>query len=122
MGMPNGLQKHIVVEWLGQELRSARLHGLHRHRHITVSRDKDDWHVVAIDGDALLQLAAVKGRKRNVEYEAARNKHSRASEKHLCRLECLGLPPLGADEQLERSAHRDVIVDNEHDWRGVRLG
>jgi hypothetical protein len=42
------------LKWLRQELHGTRLHGLHRHRHITVSRDKDDRHIRPLDGDTLL--------------------------------------------------------------------
>src|SRR5713226_7965158 len=113
-GVPDRAQQHIITEWLRQELHGTRLHGLNRHRHITVSRDEDDWHVNPFDSDALLEIETVKARKRNVQYQAARNKHAWADKEFLCRGECLGLPALRAYQQHRRVAHRDVIVNNEH--------
>src|SRR4029077_6754435 len=99
----------------------ARLHGLHRHGHITIASDEYDWHVGPFDSDTLLQLKAVKARKRNVEHEAARNERSWVCKEFRRCLECLRLPALGADQQLQRIAHRDVIVNNKDDWCGVRF-
>jgi hypothetical protein len=36
--------------------------------------------------------------------------------------ECLGLPAFTPGQQFQRFAHRDVIVDNEHDGRNIRQG
>src|SRR6267378_3669470 len=88
---------------------------------ITVSRDEDDWHVGPFDCHPLLQLKTVKAWKRYVQYKAARNERSWAGKEFLCQSECLGLPALGADQQLQRFAHRDVIVNNKDDWCGVRF-
>src|SRR5215813_8317392 len=41
--LPDSGQKRIITEWLCEELDCTRLHRLHRHRHITVSGDEDDW-------------------------------------------------------------------------------
>src|SRR5438552_18413488 len=75
-GVPDRAQQHIITEWLRQELNGTRLHGLNRHGHIAVACDEYDWHVNPFDSDALLQIETVKARKRNVQYEAARNKHA----------------------------------------------
>src|SRR5205807_1734482 len=72
-----------LAEWLRQELDSARLHGLDGHRYVTVTRNKDDRHVDPIAGDAFLQIETIEAWKRNVKYEAARNKDSWAAEKFL---------------------------------------
>ena len=122
MALPDGAQQHVVAEWLRQELDRSRLHGLDRHRHVAVARDEDDRHVSPIDGDALLQVETVEARKRNVKHQAARNKGSWAGEEFLCGRECLRLPAFAADQQFQRFAHRDVVVNNEHDWCGVRHG
>src|SRR5690242_14890585 len=100
-GVPDRAQQHVITEWLRQEFDSSRLHGLHRHRHITITSDEYDWHVGPFDSDALLQLKTVKARERNVEHDAARNKRSWAGKEFLCRGECLRLPTLGANQQLQ---------------------
>src|SRR5947207_204404 len=97
-GVADGVQQHVVAEWLGQELHGACLHGLHRHWHVTVARDEDDWHVGPVDGDKLLQIETTKAGKRNVKYEAARNTHTRAGKELLCRREYRRLPTRTADQ------------------------
>jgi hypothetical protein len=82
-GVPDGAQQHVIAEWLRQELESSPLHGLDRHRHVAVARDEDNRHVNPIGGDALLQIETIETWKRNVKYEAARNKDSWAAEKLL---------------------------------------
>ena len=121
-GVPDGAQQHLVAEWLGQELDRSRLHGLDRHRHVAVTGDEDDRHVNPIGGDALLQIETVEVRKSNVKHQAARSKDSWAGQEFLRGRECLRLPACAADQQFQRFAHRDVVVNNEHDWRGVRHG
>src|SRR6266852_7819758 len=83
-GASDSTQQHIIAEWLRQEFDSARLHGLDGHRYVTVTRNEDDRHVDPIAGDAFLQIETIETWKRNVEYEAARNKDSWAAEKFLC--------------------------------------
>ncbi len=121
-GVADRAQQHIATEWLRQELDSARLHSLHRHGHIAVACDEYNWHLNSFDSDALLQIEPVKARKRNVQYEAARSKLAWMGKEFLCGGECLRLPTLGPNQQLQRFADRDVIVNNEHYGCGVRLG
>ena len=119
-GVPDGAQQHVVAEWLRQELDSSRLHRLDRHRHVAVTRDEDDGHVDPIDSDALLKIEAVEVRKINVKNQAARSKDWWAGEEFPCGRKCLRLPACGADQQFQRFAHRDVVINNEHDWCSVR--
>src|SRR5438132_492022 len=121
-GVSDGTQQHIIAEWLRQELDSARLHGLDGHRYVTVTRNKDDRHVDPIADDAFLQIETIETRKRNVKYEAARNKDSWAVEKFLCGREYFRLPAFAANQQLQRLAYGDVVVNHEHDWCAVRHG
>ncbi len=100
-GVLDGVQKQVVAEWLCQELDCSCLHGLDRHRDVTVSCDENDRHVDPID-DAFLEIEAVEVGKINVEYQATRSKSTWA---RLCGLECLWLPALVADQQFERFAY-----------------
>jgi hypothetical protein len=117
--VPDGAQQRLVAERLRQELECSPLHGLDRHRHVAVSRNEDDRHVNPIDGDALLQIEAAEVRKTDVEYQAARDKKWWTGEKFLRGREGLGLPPCAADQQFQRLAHGDIVVDDEHGWCGV---
>src|SRR5712664_2500443 len=121
-GVSDGTQQHVIAEWLRQELDSARLHGLDGHRYVTVTRNEDDRHVGPIAGDAFLQIETIETWKRNVKYEAARNKDSWAAEKFLRGREYFRLPAFAANQQLQRLAYGDVVVNDEHDWCAVRHG
>jgi hypothetical protein len=96
-GVSDGTQQRIIAEWLRQELDSARLHGLDGHWYVTVTCYEDDRHVDPIAGDAFLQIETIETWKRNVKYEAARNKDSWAAEKFLCGREYFWLPAFAAN-------------------------
>jgi hypothetical protein len=121
-GVSDGTQQHIVAEWLRQELDSARFHGLDGHWYVTVTGNEDDRHVDPIARDAFLQIETIETWKRNVKYEAARNKDSWAAEKFLRGREYFRLPAFATNQQLQRLAHGNVVVNHEHDWYAVRHG
>jgi hypothetical protein len=121
-GVSDGTQQHIVAEWLRQELDSARFHGLDGHWYVTVTGNEDDRHVDPIAGDAFLQIETIEAWKRNVKYEAARNKDSWAAEKFLRGREYFRLPAFATNQQLQRLAYGNVVVNHEHDWCAVRHG
>ncbi len=112
----DGAQQHVVVERLGQELDGARLHRLHRHRHVAVAGDEDDRHVRPVD-DALLQIETVEVGKSDVEHQAARNRRDADGPGIPAPTRTSRLPAGGANQQLQRFAHGDVVVDDEHDGR-----
>ena len=118
MALPDGVQQHLVAEWLRQELDGSRLHGLDRHRHVAVAGDEDDRHVDPVGGDALLQIETVEVRKIDVQHQAARGEDRVAETRNSCAdANVSGCQPALVDQQFQRFAHRDVVVDNEHDWR-----
>src|SRR5438309_3179690 len=104
-GVSDGTQQNVIAEWLRQELDSASLHGLDGHRYITVTRNKDDRHVDPIAGDAFLQIETIEAWKRNVKYEAARNKDSWAAEKFLRGREYFRQPALDRKSTRLNSSH-----------------
>src|SRR4029077_2509448 len=58
--------------------------------------------------------------KRHVEHQAAWDGGAWAGQKLQCRCERLGLPACGFDQQLQRFAHGDVVVNDEDDGRDSR--
>ena len=120
-GALDGLQKHVVAEWLGQEFHCPSLHGLDGGRYVAVACDEDDRHVRPID-DPLLEIETIEIGQRHIEHQAARNIDTRPREKLLGGRECLGLPAGVADQQLQRFAYRYIVVNDEHDWQAVRHG
>ena len=69
--------------------------------------------------NALLHIETVEVRKPNVEYQAAWTKNARAGEELLRGREDLRPPACATNQRLQRFAHRDVVVYNEDDRRGV---
>src|SRR5262245_17311212 len=68
--LPDRADQHVLIDRFRQELDGAALHRLDDHRGITMSGDEDERHVVAIDGDELLQLETVEVGKIDVEDQA----------------------------------------------------
>ena len=84
--------------------------------------NEDDRHVDPIAGHAFLQIETIETMKRNVKYEAARNKDPWATQKFLRGREYFRLPAFATNQQLQRLAYGDVVVNHEHDWCAVRHG
>ena len=61
--LTDGAQQLVVVEWFGEELNRAGLHGPDRHWHIAMAGDEDDRHVDVVGGDALLKFKTIEVRK-----------------------------------------------------------
>ncbi len=114
-GIPNGAHQCVVAERLRQDLGRPRFHRLDRHRDVAVTGDEDDRHVRPLGGDTFLQIEAVQARKRHVKHQAAWRSDSWTGKEFLRGRECLRLPADAADQQLQRFAYRNVVVDDEHD-------
>src|SRR5437660_8021021 len=119
-GLPNGAEQHIVLERLRQDLDGSGPHRPDGHRDVAVASDEDDRAVDPLDGDSFLEVETAEVGKVNVENEAARSQDSRVGKKLASGAEGFGPPTLRADQQFQRLAHRDVVVDDEDDGR--RLG
>ena len=77
-----------------------------------------------LDCNSLLQLEAIQrpGRERS-KYEANIETPARGqSEEFLCRRKRLGPPAFVLDQQFQRLAHGDIIINDKYDWRGRRHG
>src|SRR5271168_3519622 len=120
-GLSNGAQQHVVSEWLCEEFHRPCLHGLHRGRHIAVAGDEDDRHVGTFDSDALLKLKTSGAGKRNVQHQAAWDPGLRLLKEFLCGSERFRLPALTPNQQIQRLAHCNVVVNNEYYWHHERL-
>jgi len=67
-GAADGAQQRVAGERLRQEFDGSRLHGLHCHRYVAVTRDEYDRHINPVSRDALLQFKAIDIGKRDVKY------------------------------------------------------
>jgi hypothetical protein len=84
--------------------------------------DEDNRHVRPFSGDTLLQIQAIEAWKRNIKYKAARNNNTRVNEEFLGRSENLWLPASTPDHQFKRLADGDIVVNHEHNRRGLGHG
>src|SRR6266436_2431285 len=66
------IQQVLVLERLGQELHGTGFHGLHRHRNISMSGDKDDGNLHTRITQLALKVQTVDARKAHVQNKAAR--------------------------------------------------
>src|SRR5258708_39096485 len=88
---------------------------------MTVARYENNWHVSPFR-DALLQMHPIENWKRDIQDKATRNRNPWADEKFLCGRKCLRLPASATDQQFQRFAHRDIVVNDKYDCRGIRHG
>ena len=122
-GVPDGAEKDVFGERLGQELDRAGLHGAHRHGDVAVPGDEDDRHVEPFAGDLRLQIQPAEFGQVDIEDEAAWASATRGRARKSCAdAKHSGSPSLHADQRLEGLAHGDIIVDDEHDRRCVGHG
>src|ERR1700733_10506 len=119
-GSPDSGQQHLVAEWFCQELLRPGFHGSDRHRDIAVARDENDRHLSPFGSHLLLQVKSVEAWKGNVKYQATRNLGSWTREELRRRCVGLGLPTFAAKERFQRFTYGNVVVDNKHDWNGLR--
>src|SRR5580698_8694149 len=67
----NRVKKLLIADRLGEKLDRATFHGLHRHRNIGVSRDKDDRQVSAGRREFTLEFETALPRQSHVQHQAA---------------------------------------------------
>ena len=118
--LADGGKDDVVAERLGEKLDRAGLHRAYRHRHVGIPRDEDDRHVRPIGSDALLQVEAVEIRKPDVEDQAARRERARMGKECRGGGKCCRIPTGTLNERVERLAHGNVVIDDEHDRRCAR--
>ena len=71
-GRVDGVEQHLLVERLGEELDRAGLHRAHGHRNVAVPGDEDDRQSDACFRELLLKGESAHARQPHVEHEAAR--------------------------------------------------
>src|SRR6266550_4284797 len=64
------IQQVLIAERLGQELHRTGLHGLHRHRDISMTGDEDDGNVDVRVSQLTLKVQTVDSRKPHIQDEA----------------------------------------------------
>ena len=114
-------QKLLVVEGLLQEVDRAALDRLDAHRHRGVAGEKDDGLVAAPPFELPLEVEAVPARHPDVEQQTRGPVRRLAGEELRRRREGLGLQAVGAQQPLQGSGHRGLVVDDEDDRLGHAL-
>ena len=77
----DGIKEILIAIRLREELNSAPLHRLHRHRDIAVPGDKDDWKFLLRRRELALKVETTSPRQSHVEHQAGRTIHRIGFEK-----------------------------------------
>ena len=68
---PNGIEKVLFTQWLGEELDRAGLHGFHRHRNIAMTGNEDDRGVDLRPRQFGLEIETAQSRQPDIQNQAA---------------------------------------------------
>ena len=118
--MLDSTQKRIGVEGLHQERHHSCFHRPDRRLPNIVARDEDDRYVTPVKSEGLLEFETSEVRIDVKDHATRAGRDRWVSQELLCGRECLRSPPSGLDQQFQRFSHGDVVVNDEHDWSGIR--
>jgi hypothetical protein len=107
----DSIEQYGIAEGLRQKFNRSRLHRLHRRRHVAVAGDEDDRHFDAI-GETLLDVETMEIGKSHIEDQTMRHVNARMREELVRGSKRLGVPAGRANQQLERLADRDIVVEH----------
>ena len=111
----------LAADRLLDEVRSARLHGLNRHRHVAVAGDHDGRQPMARIAQPLQQFEPVHSGQVGIDQQAAFAARTIGLEECLAGRIILDGPAIFLEHAANRLAHMAVVVDDEDDGR-PRLG
>src|SRR2546425_5708006 len=111
----NGVQQLLVTEGLREKFHRPGLHGLHRHRHVAMTRDEDDRDRGSRLGEFALEIEATQPGQAHIEDEAPGPIRTLAPQELLRRPERLDPEPDRRDQAPGRFANRPIVVDDEDD-------
>ncbi len=102
----------VVVERLFQEIDGAKLHGLHRKRHVAVAGHDDDGQTPRHRPQPPQQFDAVDAGHAYIGDDAAEGEASEPVEEGLRGIEQGDVEAGSAEQELQRIPHRIVVVDD----------
>ena len=110
-------EQFAAADRLLDEVRSARLHGLDRHRHVAVAGDHDGRQPMARIGEPLQQFEPVHSGQVGIDQEACFAAWTIGLEERLASRIILDGPAVFLEHGANRLAHVVVVVDDEDDGR-----
>jgi hypothetical protein len=108
------IEQFLMPEGLGKKLHRSRLHGLDRHRNVSVSRKKNDGNADFPSLQLVLQIQAADAGQSHIQNQATRTVPTLQGQKFLRSSKTLRVQPDGLQQFLERLAHVSIIVDDKY--------
>ena len=118
-GPLDAIDEILIAEGLLQEVEGALLHGLDRHRDVTVAGDEDDRNDGATQVELLLQLEPAHAGHAHVEHQATRLARLVGLEELARRGEGARREADGFQQETQGVTHAFIVVHDED--RGCRL-
>src|ERR1700730_14905623 len=105
------VEQILIPKRLGQKLHGAGLHGLYRHRNVTVPRDENNGDANIQFGEFTLEIKPAEPGQSNVEHQAIGSIRRTLLQELLRGNECLGSQPDGFHDARDSVTDGDIIVD-----------
>jgi hypothetical protein len=64
------IEEILMPEWFGKKLKRSRLHGLDRHRNVSVSREKNNRNMYSPSSQFVLKIQAADTGKSHIQNQA----------------------------------------------------
>jgi hypothetical protein len=113
----NRIQQVLIQEGLSKEFHRAGLHGLHRHRNISVTSDEDDGNPDAGFSQLPLKIQTANLREFDVQDKTTWSVWTLTAQELLCCLEGLGLQALRLEQAFNGRTNQIVVINDE--YRGI---
>jgi hypothetical protein len=108
------IQQILIPKWFRQKFHGTGLQCLNRHRHIPVSRNKDDGNSHADLGKPSLEIESAHLRQPYIQDQATRLGGPLPVQKLLTSRKRLGPQANGFDEVLYCATHPTIVIDDEN--------
>ena len=116
----DGVQKVLLLEWLGQEIHGAGFHGARRHRDVAVRGDKNNRNPDSDRLQLFLNLQTIAARELDVQDQAARRFRTRRPEEFVRGGERLTAKADGFEKITDGVANGGVVVHDKNSRNGLR--
>src|SRR5712671_5783539 len=116
----DGIKEILIAIRLREELNSAPLHRLHRHRDIAMPGDKDDWEFFLRRRELALKVETASPRQSHVEHQAAGPVRRGGLQKVGDGCKQLSLQAERPQQPPNRGPNVRIVVDDENSGVGVR--
>src|SRR5258707_11335577 len=108
------VQQVLVVERLGQKLHGTRFHGLHRHRNVSVTGNKNNWDLDARVGQLTLKVQTIDAGKVYIQNQATWPLRSPVAQEFFRRPKGFGPQARRLQQSLDGGTHGGIVINDEY--------